>query len=312
MKNLLKFVSGLILAAAGFLPAAYAQVALPQTTLAAAISTETTQTVVVTSATGMTAGTTLLVVDREAMLVNAINGTILTVQRGTSQSKTSKHLNSSVVFNGPARYFRTAPIELTGTCTRSEIPALPRVNTQTGVISDCIGGFWVNGITSPQTWFRFPNPNTGGTAYTSINSTGTAPSATVQNCSEVFLPFNKNLTGIGILNGTSADGTDKHLIALYDSNGTLLANSALAGTATSGTSTYQLFPFTALFYAVGPARYFACMQSNGATNTVRMIVTGTQDTFLTKGVTGQTFGTLVNITVPTTFTTAVGPYVELY
>lgn len=311
MKNLLKFVSGLILAAAGFLPAAYAQVALPQTTLAAAITSEVSQTVVVTSASGMTAGTTLLVVDRESMLVNAINGTILTVQRGAAQSKTSKHLNSAVVFNGPAKYFKTGPIDLTGACTRSEIPALPRINTQTGTVSDCLAGFWVNGIFSQGTWFGLPIPNTGGTAYTSINTNGTTLSATTQYCTEAFLPLNKNLTGIAVLNGTTV-GTDKHLVALYDANGVLLANSATAGVTSATASGYQKIPFTALYQAVGPARYFACVQTNGTTDTVRMIVTGAQDTFLTKGVTGQTFGTLAAFTAPTTFTTAVGPYVQLY
>jgi hypothetical protein len=43
-----------------------------------------------------------------------------------------------------------------------------------------------------------------------------------------------------------------------------------------------------------------------------MAVTGVNDNILTKGQTGATFGTLPALTVPTAFTTAVGPYVYLY
>jgi hypothetical protein len=190
---------------------------------------------------------------------------------------------------------------------------LPFVNAQTGNISDCLGGKWVKGPLAPLTQFRVFNPNTGGTAYTSINTSGTTLAATTMYCTELDLPTNKLLTGLAVLNGTSADGTDKHLVALYDAGGNLLANSALAGAATSGASVFQQFAFTSPFFAVGPASYFACMQTNGTTNTVRMAVTGgSADNILTKGVTGQTFGTLAAFTAPTTFTTAVGPYVYAY
>jgi hypothetical protein len=43
-----------------------------------------------------------------------------------------------------------------------------------------------------------------------------------------------------------------------------------------------------------------------------MAVTGVNDNFLTAGQTGATFGTVPTLTVPTTFTTAVGAYIFLY
>ena len=43
-----------------------------------------------------------------------------------------------------------------------------------------------------------------------------------------------------------------------------------------------------------------------------MAHTAYQDNFLTKGQTGVTFGTVPTLTVPTSFTDAVGPYVYLY
>ena len=87
------------------------------------------------------------------------------------------------------------------------------------------------------------------------------------------------------------------------------SDEATAGTA----STYEEIPFTASYYAVGPAQYFGCLQTNGTTATVRMLVTSTQQQRLTKGITAMTFATIpATITVPTTFTTAVGPYEEFY
>ena len=166
----------------------------------------------------------------------------------------------------------------------------------------------------PKNQYAFPD--SGGTAYTSLNTNGTTLSATTLYCTEVNLPTNKLLTGIALLNGTTAS-TDNHYVVLYDSTGVALANSALAGAIAAGASTYQKYAFTQKFFAVGPAQYFACFQSNGTTDTVRMVVTGTQDTLLTKGQTGaaayaSSLFTIGALTVPTTFTTAVGPYVSLY
>ena len=79
----------------------------------------------------------------------------------------------------------------------------------------------------------------------------------------------------------------------------------------STASTYVKFAFTSQYLTVGPGQYFACTQSNGTSDTIRMLVTGTQDTYLTTSKTG-TFGTIPAITVPTTFTSAVGPYAYLY
>jgi hypothetical protein len=41
---------------------------------------------------------------------------------------------------------------------------------------------------------------------------------------------------------------------------------------------------------VGPAQYFACFQTNGTTDTARMLVTSVTDFTLTKGQTSGTFG----------------------
>lgn len=314
MKKLFSLFS-LVLALACIEPA-FGQTILTRTTLAAAVTTTSTTFVRVSSATGITANTTVLFVDGEAMTVNAVSGTTISVTRGEPSSRAATHPNGAVVWIGPpnAFYFQNPFGYPSGSCTRSLQLFLPYIDVNNAIISDCIGGVWVNGDNWPPavTAFRVLAPNSGGTAYTALNGSGTTDVAATMNCTEIDLPFNKLLTGIGVMNGTTV-GTDKHLVALYDASGNLLTNSATAGVTSAGASTYQSYSFTSTYFAVGPATYFGCVQNNGATDNVRMIVTGTQDTYLTKGVTGQTFGTIpATITVPTTFTTAVGPYLFVF
>ena len=299
----------------------FGQVSLIPITLSSAVTTTSGNTVVVSAATGLNsnsyaiaAGTSYLWIDGEYMAVSAVNSTTLTVTRGYGGTRAETHPSGAYVFAGPALAFHNAKpgVLPQGSCTRANELFVPHVEISSQVVSDCIGGVWVTGSDAPygQQQFELPFPNTGGTAYTSINTNGTTLSATTQYCTEVNLPYNKVLTGIGVLNGTTVT-TDNHLVALYDSTGKLLANSATAGVVAASASTYQDIAFTSKYYAVGPAVYYACMQTNGTHATVRMIVTGTQDTYLTYGGT-SVFGTLASFTAPTGFTTAVGPYVILY
>lgn len=293
---------------------------LTLTTNSAAITGADTR-VTLTSSTGVTAqGTlgqynTVLYIDRELMGVKAlISGTTWSVQRGLASTRQISHAVSSTVFLGPPTgNFMTTPqlSEATGSCTYTDQVTLPRIYLQSGNIADCIGGRWVTGIRTASPPFRIVSPDPGGTAYTSVNTNGTTLGATTLYCMEMNLPVSKLVTGIAILNGTTV-GTDAHYVVLYDSAGRALANSALAGATAANASTYQEHALTTAYYAVGPAQYFACFQSNGTTATVRMAVTGTNDNFLTKGQTGATFGTVPALTVPTSFTTAVGAYSYIY
>lgn len=315
-----------------FAVTAPAQTILTETTLSAKIPDTQTKVITLTSATGVSAPTMPLIqaanlgsqlyAGRELMDVEAVNGTSITVRRGAGGTKATPHPSGELVFVGTPNQFFAAPQgagggDPGGACTRSSLPypdisnVLPFINVTTGNISDCVGGQWVTGVRTPEPVFKLQAPNPGGTAYTSLNSTGTTLANTTLYCTEVNLPANKLLTGIGVLAGTTV-GTDNWLAILYDSAGNAIANSALTGAVTASASTYQLRAFTSKYYAVGPAQYFACFQTNGTTDTARMIVTGTQDAILTKGQTGGTFGTVAALTVPTTFTTAVGPYVLLY
>jgi hypothetical protein len=293
---------------------------------ATGISAPTPNTSLTSGLTATSDAVSYLYVDRELMQVKAVSGTTITVIRGMAGTSSHSHASGAVVFVVPSAAIGVwsgsgadsgpqGPSFPQGSCTRANELFLPRIQFSSGTISDCLGGQWINGDAAQTTRLHSKvlyAPQTGAVIKTSINSTGTVLAATTMYCTEIQMPFSKLATGLADLLG-SVGGTDKHLVALYDATGNLLANSATAG-ATAGTaSTYEQISFTTPYYMVGPAQYFGCLQTNGTTATVRMLVTSTQDDYLTKGVTGQTFGTVpATITVPTTFTTAVGPYWAIF
>jgi hypothetical protein len=307
---------------------AFGQTILTITTLSSAVSSTTqaaqNQKIVVASATGITAPTNLqpntdLWIDNELMAVEAVSGTTITVRRGLSPSKASPHASGALVVIGPPPAFfgkesGAAGGDPQGSCTRGNLLYLPFINVVNSHVSDCVGGVWVTGVDTTyltNTAFRLTFPSPGATAYTSINTNGTSVGATTVYCTEIDLPYNKYITGLAFLNGTTVTNDNRYSI-LYDSAGNILANGALAGVVTATSSVYQQFAFTTPYYAVGPARYFGCFQDSVGSDTVRMAITGVNDNELTKGQTGATFGTIPALTVPTSFTTAVGPYLYVY
>lgn len=325
MKKTLLFLASLIVAVS-----LQGQTITPMTTLSAAVSLGASTTLTLTSATGVNAPSatdntkaTFLYVDRELMAVNGVSGTTVSVLRGAEGTTASKHASGALVFVVPAYLstsqggvgFGGSPGMPAGACTRGEQLLLPRINYVTGVISDCLGGQWVNGDAAQTTRSTTPflSPSIGATLQTAIDTSGNAAGAsTEQYCTQVYLPYSKYLTGLAVLNGTTV-GTNKWIYILYDSSGNLLSNTAIAGTLTAGASTYQQVAFTTPLYAVGPATYTACLQANGTTDTYRRVITaGNQGLFAGK-LTGGTFGTIPNpITPPASFTTALGGYWELY
>jgi len=307
--------------------ASFGQTILTPTTLSAAVTKAKQLQIVVASATGITAPTQTtsvdLYIDKELMLVEAVSGTTVTVSRGQGGTTATTHASGALVFASSPNNFFTgsadnagiggSPVQAGGSCTRTNLLVLPSIDVETGVISDCLGGVWVNGVGTQitNTEYRLSFPDPGVTAYTSINTNGTAVGATTLYCTAFELPYNKLLTGLAFINGTTVTNDHRYSI-LYDSSGIALANGALTGVTTATASVYQAFAFTAKYFAVGPATYYGCFQDSVGSDTVRMLVTGAQDNRLTKGQTGATFGTVPALTVPTAFTTAVGPYLYAY
>lgn len=151
----------------------------------------------------------------------------------------------------------------------------------------------------------------GSLALTSYETNGTAPTAGTMYLTEIYVPYTRTWTGIAVLNGTTV-GTNNHLVALYGSDGTLLANSAVAGAVTAGASTFQSRAFTAPITLI-PGRYFLGVQANGNTDTLRHLETANGATNST-GAQAGTFGTVPSTltTVPSTITNAQGVICELY
>lgn len=173
---------------------------------------------------------------------------------------------------------------------------------------------------APQSGIATPavpqGPNTlpcigmGGVALTTFETNGVAGTAGSIYFTEIFVPHLATWTGVGVLNGTVV-GTDNFIVAVYSTNGTLMANSALAGTLSAGASVFQNIPFTTPVQLV-PGRYFIAFQSNGTTATIRHLLAANGVSNYTGSQAGV-FGTIpATITVPTSFTTAVGVITQLY
>lgn len=145
---------------------------------------------------------------------------------------------------------------------------------------------------------------------TLTSGTSTTPGATTVYMSQVFIPGSVTLTGIKVNNGATV-GTDKYIAALFSSSGAVLANSALAGTTTAGADAYQTLAFTSTYAAV-PGVYWIGLYVNGTTDRFRSTPAVGQYGGLAGSVTGQTFGTVAAVTVPTTFTADKGPVAFTY
>lgn len=154
-----------------------------------------------------------------------------------------------------------------------------------------------------------PNLSLGTAALTAAGASSVHVAGTL-NISEIYVPHWNVWKGLAVLNGTVV-GTDNMLVALYNSAGALVANSAVAGTLSASASTFQNRDFlTPVILA--PGRYFCGVQSNGTTATSNKFVAANGVNVLTTSSTG-TFGTVpATITVPTTFVTAVGVVCQLY
>lgn len=160
---------------------------------------------------------------------------------------------------------------------------------------------------SPTTWPCIPM---GANALTGFETNGTVAVAGTIYMTEIYVPFWQTWTGAAVLNGTTV-GTDKYIVALYGTNGALLANSAVAGATSAGASTFQKIAFTSAI-TLAPGRYFIAVQANGTTDTLRHLLSANGATNCTSSTAGV-FGTIPStMTIPSTFTTAVGVISELY
>lgn len=143
------------------------------------------------------------------------------------------------------------------------------------------------------------------------SATSATPSATILRMTQLWLPHNETITGVAVLNAATC-GSNKWIVAIFDSTGASLANSALAGTLCSGTSAYQKVAFTAPAVVTGPRTLWIGVYADGATDRYYAVPTTGQADGLAGSITSQTFGTIASVTLPTTFTADVGPVAYIY
>lgn len=149
-----------------------------------------------------------------------------------------------------------------------------------------------------------------------LASVGTNTTGIIQLwVSEIFIPCNRFAKTVGFLQGGTA-GTDKAAALIYDSQGVLIASSAVAGTNLNGSANSFLELSISLDGAgatitgvqlYGPGQYYIAIQLNGtAAGDIQTI--GAPYLLCAGLVAAGVFGTFpATITVPTTFTAAKGP-----
>lgn len=163
-----------------------AQTTVTQTTLSSSLAAPTqtapARLAIVASATNITVGTELFV-DEEAMLVTAVNGTNMTVQRGVDGSTVGGHASGQVVYAGPTSGTTGSPFVFSdppiGTCTLSNEVYSLRINVTNGRVWQCTNSVWANVVDS-YAWIGPGNcyySTSGGTfvAQTNVGVAGTTP-----------------------------------------------------------------------------------------------------------------------------------------
>lgn len=157
----------------------------------------------------------------------------------------------------------------------------------------------VSGTTSPRCCHTGGNPASASTDFTD-----STPVVTEEYLCEVQVPYPCTVNGIALFNGSVASGNQ--IAVLRDALGNVLGQSA--STAMSGTDAYQKHPLVAPV-RIDAGTYYVSSQVD---NTTARLNNHTIGTFGAGKATGQTYGTVVALTPPVTFTTALGRVASLY
>lgn len=181
MKTINRLILALALACLAIVPLP-AVTYITTTTLSAAVTSLTTNRILLTSTAGITAaycGGSVsgcgLFVDREYMTVTSVpvSGTVQVTRAAGSGTTSSTHLSGRVVMIAPQSAFSSSDYDGTtgrtpgGPCTTSDYPILPVVNITNGNVWLCRPGVAsVNGsTTASSTWVA---TNTSPVTYNSL------------------------------------------------------------------------------------------------------------------------------------------------
>lgn len=205
MKKLISILSVLFACSA----LAFGQASFTTTTLSNAITADTTANVNVASATsvlgpglpasnGSPAALTLLLVDREVMRVNSVNGTAVSVSRGFYGTISAAHASAAKVWVGPASYFISSDPASGSPCVATQLVVLPRVNYANGNAWNCGNSKWTlfsptiaqmtEGATIASATTVAPTNPIHAVSGTTAIVTITTPAACPAVCTVTFVP----------------------------------------------------------------------------------------------------------------------------
>lgn len=156
----------------------------------------------------------------------------------------------------------------------------------------------------------------GPTALASIG-TNTTDIAGQWWVTDIFIPYNRVITKVGVLAGGTAT-TDNIMVAIWNGVGQLRGYSAIAGQVLAGANTFQELSIVldkngatiTSLQLYGPQQYFIGVQGNGTTaGSIQTVKAATYINIVSSTVAG-TFGTVpTSLTVPTTWTADNAPIV---
>lgn len=237
--NMLKLLASvLFLASLGM-----AQTALTATKLSAAVTSTSATTIRVSSATGITAGNTILFIEDgttyggEAVFVNSVSGTAIGVTRGYS-GYASLHINGALVLVGNPTQFATTDPQ--GSCVVANTVA-PFINIKTGNqwLCSSISLAWVPGF------FNIEAPTGVTTAVASVAG-ATLPSGPlfhVTGTNAITAWGSTTAIGLGAGGGSATDTIGAPFCVIPDAAYTTTATNNIAVASTGVINKVQCWTF---------------------------------------------------------------------
>jgi hypothetical protein len=211
--NILKRLFLFLAVAALFAVPGLSQTAFTTTTTSETLNATETD-VTVASASGIAVGD-IMYIDKEAMSVVSISGTIIQVRRGQAGSGSDDHVSGATVYHEVPGSFISS--DLVGTCTAgSEYPNFtPLINPRTGNMFTCTNSEWALIETSPLSILPL------------IETTTAADTLTAEECGKTI--FLNNATGYATTLPAPSEGCSFRFIdatLLTSGNHTVVTNSS--------------------------------------------------------------------------------------
>lgn len=220
---------------------------------------------------------------------------------GIDISAISSGTNENITINAKGSGTITLAPTSTGAVTITPATTITGALTPTGGVA-AAGGFTY----SPR------NVHTGGNpASASTDGTNLSIVVTELYVAECQVLANCTVTGVAVFWGDATEGNAK--VALYDSAGTRVAISASTDVSGFTTDSYGTrIAFSAPYAAKGPATYYVGVICDTNTNRINTHVLGNFGAGKITGLVYATEAGYATISVPTTFTTGLGPIATLY